>query len=500
MNAVEVSDFTFAYPDSDTCLHHLSWSVPEGAFALLVGRTGSGKTTLLRNLKPEIAPVGERSGSIRVFGRLLDAWEERESAAGIGYVSQHPENQVVCDKVWHELAFGLENLGMGQDEMRRRIAEVANFFGLGPIVNQDTSSLSGGQCQLVCVAGVIALRPRLLLLDEPTSQLDPIASKNFLHMLFRVNRELGITVVVCTHEPEVAADYATECYELVDGAMVEGDLATYRRRAHGADGSRRDAAIPVRQIPVQVQARRKKTEVLVSANDLYFRYDRNLPWILRGCDLTVRHGMAHVLVGGNGSGKSTLLCLVAGLLRPQHGRVSSGVAEAQALLPQDPKALFVCDTVGEELREWQRRCGYDDAAVDAALDAAGLAAMCDRSPYDLSGGQQQKLALHKLLLTRPNLLLLDEPTKGIDSQGRVELAEILRRLVDSGTTLLMSSYDFAFCARVCDEVSLLFDGQVACTCGVDDFFRDNLFYRPPLDGFAELWDARHGTRAVREEL
>lgn len=230
--AIEVRSLSFAYPDADAAvLEGLDWSVPQGAFALLVGGTGSGKSTLLSLLKPEIAPAGERTGELRVLGEPVADMDVLASAERVGYVFQDPENQIVCETVWHEMAFGLENLGLARDEMHRRVAETSYFFGLEDWLHRDTDTLSGGRKQLLSLAAVLALRPRVLLLDEPTSQLDPVAEKNFLHALFRVNRELGCTVVVATHQPRPMLEYATCAYRIEDGRICEvADIASLGHR------------------------------------------------------------------------------------------------------------------------------------------------------------------------------------------------------------------------------------------------------------------------------
>lgn len=232
MPAIEVRSLSFAYPDADAAvLEGLDWSVSQGAFALLVGGTGSGKSTLLSLLKPEIAPAGTRSGELRVLGEPVADMDVRASVERVGYVFQDPENQIVCETVWHEMAFGLENLGLARDEMRRRVAETSYFFGLEDWLHRDTDTLSGGRKQLLSLAAVLALRPRVLLLDEPTSQLDPVAEKNFLHALFRVNRELGCTVVVATHQPRPMLEYATRAYRIEGGCVREvADMASLGRR------------------------------------------------------------------------------------------------------------------------------------------------------------------------------------------------------------------------------------------------------------------------------
>lgn len=461
--ALAYDDVTFRYPGSHgDVLSGVSMAVPAGAFALLVGGTGSGKSTLLSLAKPQITPVGDRAGQVRVFGRPVDDLDGAE-ACEVGYVFQDPDNQIVCDSVWHEMAFGLENLGTPQGEMRRRVAEASYFFGMGPWFHSDTDALSGGRKQLLALASTLVMQPRVLLLDEPTAQLDPIAARNFLHALFRVNRELGCTVVVATHEPELMADYATCAFELVDGAVraVE-NLGRFKCEAALAErGALCDANAPA----------------AVSARGAWFRYGRDDDWVLRGLDLEVRQGEVHALVGGNGCGKSTLLALIAGTRRAQRGEVRSAIS-AKAMLPQDPKALFAEERVDEELMEWAHIGGYGADEVQAMMGELGLADRAGLHPYDLSGGQRQMLALGKLLLVHPRLLLLDEPTKGLDRTARERVAGMIEAARRDGVTVIVSTHDLAFVRRVADRVSLMFDGELACTEPVGEFFRNNLFYRP----------------------
>ena len=481
--AVEASAFTFAYPEKHAIVGPLDWRVEQGAFQLLVGATGSGKTTLMRCLKPAIAPAGKRDGALAVFGTPVETLSDYEAAASIGYVSQSPENQIVCDTVWHEIAFGLENLGVPQATMRRRVAEVAHFFGIEPWFRRAVTELSGGQKQMVTLASALALQPRLLLLDEPTAQLDPVAEKNFLHALFRVNRELGITVVVATHTPEAMTSYATEVVELARGQVLPAPLAQFSAQPLRLEASHQpDASLD--------EERTLLREEVISLSDTYARYSRGGDWILRGCDLAVSRGQIHALVGGNGSGKSTLLRLVAGVLKAERGRSINKLAHHQALLPQDPKALFVCDTVLEELQEWQKSSGYSAQAVQEILQRFNLDDQAQQHPYDLSGGQQQKLALAKLLLTSPDLLLLDEPTKGLDASSKMVVAKQLIALTEAGATILLATHDLTFSALLAHRVTMLFDGEAACTERAHDFFASNLFYRPAEDAFARVWLAR----------
>ncbi|MCL2818905.1 MAG: ABC transporter ATP-binding protein, partial [Actinomycetia bacterium] len=338
MRALSIKDFSFAYPEREELLSDISLELEPGSCALLIGATGSGKTTLLRSIKPELAPAGSHSGTIEVFGRDIEDLDVSQSSTLIGFVSQSPDNQIVCDSVWHELAFGLENLGVAPDQMRRRVAEVAYFFGIEPWLHTPIDALSGGQKQILALASVLVMQPQLLLLDEPTAQLDPIAEKNFIHALFRINRELGITIVVATHTPHTMVAYATDAFRLHGKHVEPVDLKELVVPLPSHEGSIEHMTAPA-VVP----------EAVVVMRDVFFRYQSDSPWVLRGADLTVERGSIQAIIGGNGSGKSTILQLIASILRPQRGSITNTLAHSQAYLPQDPKALFVTDSVEAEL-------------------------------------------------------------------------------------------------------------------------------------------------------
>ena len=527
--AIEVRGLSFAYPGAEApVLEGLDWRVSQGAFALLVGGTGSGKSTLLSLLKPEIAPAGTRSGELRVLGEPVADMDVRASAERVGYVFQDPENQIVCETVWHEMAFGLENLGVSRDEMRRRVAETSYFFGLEDWLHRDTDTLSGGRKQLLSLAAVLTLRPRVLLLDEPTSQLDPVAEKNFLHALFRVNRELGCTVVVATHQPRPMLEYATCAYRIEGGRVREvADIASLGHREElfsgevpGWGASRRakngifstvgdqqgsldprvdapgvkkglkpdksaefeEQLLPQdgSEVPSRADGCRIFPKMYAgSATTLagsWFRYDRASGWVLRGLDAAFLAGAVHAIVGGNGCGKSTMLSVLAKTTTLQRGRMVRGAAST-ALLPQNPKALLVAETVRDELMEWASTCGYDENLARERAAQLGLDGLETRHPYDLSGGQRQLLALAKLLLIGPELLLLDEPTKGLDLESRRIIARALRDHAKAGGTVIMATHDLDFAEQVADDVAMMFDGEIACMEPPADFFADNVFYR-----------------------
>lgn len=527
--AIEVRGLSFTYPGAEAPVFEgLDWRVSQGAFALLVGGTGSGKSTLLSLLKPEISPAGECTGELRVLGESAADMDVRASAERVGYVFQDSENQIVCETVWHEMAFGLENLGMSRDEMRRRVAETSYFFGLEDWLHRDTDTLSGGRKQLLSLAAVLALRPRVLLLDEPTSQLDPVAEKSFLHALFRVNRELGCTVVVATHQPRPMLEYATCAYR-IEGCRVRdvADIASLGHREElfsdevsgwgasrrakngvfssasgqlgsldprtGAPGAKKglksdkssefeaqilpqdDSGAPSRADGCRILPKMHAGSATTLAGS-WFRYDRASGWVLRGLDAAFSAGAVHAVVGGNGCGKSTMLSVLAKTVKLQRGHMERGAASA-ALLPQNPKALLVAETVRDELMEWASTCGYDEAVARERAASLGLSDLDGRHPYDLSGGQRQLLALAKLLLIGPELLLLDEPTKGLDLASRRIIARALRDHAKAGGTVIMATHDLDFAEQVADDIAMMFDGEIACMEPPADFFADNVFYR-----------------------
>lgn len=477
MSALEFGDVSFTYPATDTephpapVLEHVSLAVPEGAFALLTGSTGSGKSTLLRLAKPEVTPAGTLVGHVLAFGKDVRTLSPVESAQTVGLVFQSPDSQIVCDTVWHEMAFGLENLGTPVAEIRRRVAETCMFFGMEPWFRQKTASLSGGQRQMLALAATLAMRPRLLLLDEPTSMLDPVAEKDFLAMLFRANRELGVTVVVATHAPEPMRDVATCAFRVEEGHVRELSLDDAV-----AACAFRPEEVAAKSVPAGAKPAASGLTPALSVRDAWFRYGRDADWVLRGLDLTVPESQVTAIVGGNGSGKTTLLQLACGSLAPQRGRVSRTHAASQAYLPQSPRAILSAQTVRDELMLWSKGAGYGDAQVTAMMEHLGLEGVAARNPLDLSGGQQQLVAFAKLLLTKPDLLVLDEPTKGLDAAARTKLARLVQELRQEGRSVLLATHDLAFVSAVADSVSLLFDGAITCTEEPDEFLAGSWLY------------------------
>ena len=515
-----LQNLTFSYPNSRgrTSLNDVTLSVERGEYVVLCGKSGSGKTTLLRHLKSVLTPHGKRTGSILFNGVPMEQVSQRDQAAKIGYVMQNPDDQIVTDKVWHELAFGLESLGCDQKTMRARVAEMACYFGIQDWFHRDVANLSGGQKQLLNLASIMAMQPEVLILDEPTSQLDPIAASDFLNTVRKINLELGTTVIITEHRMEDIFPYADRAIVMDGGKVIADDtprnigkllyqqkndmftaMPTPVRVFYGAGGegecpltvregrnwlSRafpeppKNNALPVEALPEEVE------DPALSLKELWFRYEKDSPDILRGVSAEVPTGSLYAIVGGNGAGKSTTLKAISGICRPYRGKVKvfgkpvekykSGelFKGCLAMLPQDPKSLFVKKTVREDLEEMTK----DKEKIAEIAEICQITPLLDSHPYDLSGGEQQRAALAKVLLTQPKLLLLDEPTKGIDSFFKETFATILAQLKAQGITIVMVSHDVEFCARYADLISMFFDGQILTTDTPRRFFGNNSFY------------------------
>ena len=466
--AIQNLSFAYALAPNSKVIEDFSCKVYAGQISLLLGPTGSGKSTILSLIKPEIAPQGKQDGSIIVCEQEVSAMTQAQSVDTIAFVPQAASRALVCETPLKELAFGLENRGISEKEMRRRIFETVSFFGMESLLHKRNCELSGGEQQLVALAAALVMRPKLLLLDEPTSQLDPFAQKNFTALLERVARELNVAVLVATHD-------VTAFEHLADARIC---LDNEKPDALRADSSSRQALCPRSSAPNQASTAADNTPVL-EFSAVTFAYPQSEQLVLSKCSLEVAGREIRALVGGNGSGKSTLLKLAAGILRPRRGRVYNQLQQSQGYIPQNPELLFTCQSVGEELTQWQQSGTYSDQDIQDLLKASGLLArttyqkLMSFHPYDLSGGQQQLLALVKVLLTTPRLLILDEPTKGLDAPTKEAVINLLSYAQAEGTTILVATHDMQLISRVADNVSLVFDGQISLTEPTSEFFANS---------------------------
>lgn len=516
MEILRIEDLSFSYPDVEKItLSGISLNIQPGEFVLLCGASGCGKTTLLRLLKKEIAPFGKLTGGIYYKDKPQNELDELVSASEIGFVQQSPDEQIVTDKVWHELAFGLENLGVEKSVIRRRVAEMANYFGINQWYHRDTDSLSGGQKQLLNLAAVMVMQPQILILDEPTAQLDPIAASEFIATVKKLCGELGVTVIIAEHRMEELFPVSDRVVVMEDGKIIADSVPSdvgNKLKNHSISRGFPSAVRIFQQLggegdcPLTVgecrkflykeygskQGRAVEAEPAVPGKkimeikDVWFRYQKDSPDILSGVSTDIFKGEVYTLIGGNGSGKTTLLNVLAGLDRPYKGRVSvdgerlKGSVPRIALLPQDPLSLFVRDTVKDCYLEVLEFTGREKSGFEAEIgkiaSTLGVAGLLERHPFDLSGGEAQKCALGMLLLQRPEIFLLDEPTKGLDAFYKEELAELLLRLTENGATVIMVTHDLEFAAEVSDRCGLLFDGEIVSEDRAKLFFAGNSFY------------------------
>jgi len=557
MNLVEIKDFGFSYPESSRkVLEHVNLNIKEGTLNVIMGRSGCGKSTLLRQLKSVLAPAGEKEGEILYRNIPLRDTDHRTQSQEIGFVMQNPDNQIVTDKVWHELAFGLESLGYDNATIRLRVAEMASYFGIQKWFYKNVSELSGGQKQLLNLASVMAMHPSLLILDEPTSQLDPIAASDFLETVKKINRDIGTTVLLTEHRLQDIIPYADRVFVMDEGTLfLEGkprEIGTKLKEQHhgmflsmpvpmqiyaGTDSALtcpltvsegrqwireyiEEKGIKKEQIQqanqrLERQGERNENETAgffghlkrqkentppaIQMKDVWFRYEKDSPDVIQDLSLEVKKGEFYALVGGNGTGKSTTLSLLGRVHQPYSGRIYLDGKDLRSfsdrklycgylgVMPQNPQSIFLKKTVLEDLysviggKKEKPSNEYPismkkEKAIEGIVSLTHLEGLLERHPYDLSGGEQQRLALAKVLLLRPKILLMDEPTKGMDAEYKEELGSILKKLQSHGMTIFMISHDVEFVAEYADTTGLFFEGNIVTSKKTRDFFAGNNFY------------------------
>lgn len=517
MEHFKIENLSFSYPTvEEKALKNINLTIDKGEYITICGRSGSGKTTLLKHLKTPLMPHGKREGRILFNGTDVNALDLRTQASAIGYVMQNPDNQIVTDKVWHELAFGLESLGLSTPVIRQRVAEMASFFGITGWFHKNVNELSGGQKQLLNLASIMVMHPEVIICDEPTSMLDPIAAADFLATIKRINVEIGTTIIITEHRLEdvfavsdrvccmengeiIALDKPEKIGELIreKKSKIFDSLPTPVKVFYGLN-CKGEAPLTVREGRSFLEGKLEGKgscgfspdepvelydNPAIMTKELWYRYDKKDEDALKGATIGVPKGSFFALVGGNGTGKSTLLKAICGIVKPYQGKIYVDGKDIKkykqgelfknniAMLPQDPQSLFVKKTVAEELYEMAPKA---ESEVKEIAEKCELTGLLERHPFDISGGEQQRLALAKVLLTKPKILLLDEPTKGMDNFFKDELAKLLKSL--ENITILMVSHDIEFCAKYADYIGMFFDGNVITTNTPRAFFADNGFY------------------------
>ena len=508
MELLKIENLTFAYPNTlSPTIKGVNLTVNEGEFTVLCGATGSGKSTLLRLLKRELSPTGDISGSIYYKETNITELSSNISASKIGFVMQNPEHQIVTDKVWHELGFGLENMGLPQNEIALRVCEMASYFGIESWFEKSVSELSGGQKQLLNLASVMAMQPDILILDEPTAQLDPIAATDFINTLKKLNTDFSLTVIIVEHRLEEVIPICDNLIVLKDGVVTHnGDPRTVIKQLEEDDDILSAMPSSVRlyhslrgkgSCPLTVREGRRflqdnfgnkitslpdekyvhNKNAVLEFKEVFFRYERNLPDVLKGINLSVYENEIFCILGGNGSGKTTTLNTAAGLIKAYSGSVKvfgkkikeyknqTLYKECLSMLPQDVETVFLKNTVNEEL-----------SGVDTGELPFDISHLLDKHPYDLSGGEQQLVALAKVLAAKPKLLLMDEPTKGLDTIKKAQIINILKQLKQNGVTVVIVTHDVEFAAECADRCALFFRGNIVSVDRPCEFFSNNRFY------------------------
>lgn len=548
MEILSIKDLTFSYPNKENfALQNVNLSINSGDFVVVCGQSGSGKTTLLRMLKKEIAPHGEKQGAVYYKGEDVEKLDDKISAQKIGFVFQKPDQQIVTDKVWHELAFGLESLGYDSDYIRLRVGEMANYFGITSLFRKKTTELSGGQKQLMNLASVMAMSPDVIILDEPTSQLDPITANDFITTLKKINDELGLTVIIIEHRLQEVFPIADKVAVMEDGKVICYDtprnvcekLSNHPMsqgfpsavRIWQKSGSKGECPLTVKEgrnfINLNFSERKlplrntiPNTEDIITLKDVFFRYEKGGNDILSGTNLSIKKGEHFCILGGNGSGKTTTLKILAGLLKPYRGKViidnnkmtKKTTADFNrlgvAMLPQNPESVFLKSRVIDDYTDLCKIKGieksdYEDK-INSVAEKLGIKDLLENHPYDLSGGEIQKCALGKVLISEPKILLLDEPTKGVDAYSKLSLSKILQEIRSDGVTIITVTHDVEFASILADRCGLFFDGEVLSSLVPQEFFSKNNFYttassRISRDKFANAVTVDDVVSLIKEE-
>jgi energy-coupling factor transport system ATP-binding protein len=523
---IQIQGVNYTYPNSSTsALQDVTVQIEAGQFVLLAGSSGSGKTTLLRCLNGLVPHFSGGKISGRVWVRDIDAFEAgpRILSQHVGFVAQNPEGHTLLDKVEPEIAFALENAAVPAQEMRVRVEEVLDLLDLTLLRERSIASLSGGERQRVAIACVLALRPQVLILDEPTSQLDPKSAEDVLRSLVRLNEDLGLTIVLAEHRLERVLRYVDRLVFMENGRIIVDDWVrnalteiphlpplvkvgrvmgwdplpvTVKEGRRYVSKLRREDYVTMSEKSAGLQVA-VLSPPLLEVTDVHFSY--NGSDILNGVSLQVHQGEVLALMGRNGSGKSTLLKCVMGLLKASHGdilfkghlttgRDVADVAREIAYLPQNPNDLLFAESVIDEFQITLNNHGLQDLdGMEMLLTELGLGDLQAAYPRDLSTGQRQRVALGAVTVTQPALLLLDEPTRGLDVQTKQNLVNIWRKWLGQGMGLILVTHDVELTALIADRVIILSQGEVIASGPTGQVLSGSPLFAPQI---ARLFPSR----------
>ncbi len=496
---IELRNVTYAYPDTRApVLRNLQLQVEEGEFILVIGASGSGKSTLLRcanGLVPHFYG-GTFRGSVCVADHDPVREGPRGMSAVVGFVFQDPESQFVVDSVEDELAFAMENHNLDQTVMRKRVEEVLDQLNISHLRHRKINTLSGGEKQRVAIGAVLTLQPSVLVLDEPTSQLDPQAAEEVLTTLQKLNSDMGLTIVLSEHRLERVVQYADRILYLPGNGekpLIDTPQEVMRQVELAPPLISLSKRLDWQPLPLTIKEGRRFAKQLrlppradhlpgdlrcaqadlkspaINIQNLWFSYNGHEA--LRDVNLSVMQGEFVALMGRNGSGKTTLLKHIVCLLRPGRGRVelwgentkgkdTEDIARRVGYVPQNPSSLLFADTLRDELNFTRRSHGLDTGDYDALLRSLHLEDHIDAYPRDLSGGERQRAAMAAILVADPDIILLDEPTRGLDYYQKRALANFLSGKQDEGKSIIMSTHDVELVAQCADRVVIMGEGQI----------------------------------------
>lgn len=519
MAFIEIKNLNFTYPlEKKKSLEDINLSIEKGSLLLVAGKSGSGKSTLGRAIVGTVPHFygGTIGGQIKIDGKLIEKMSHKERAEKITMVFQDPEKQLMMNKVNREVAFGLENISANEKVIKRRVYEALQFSGILNLAERDITSLSGGEKQKVVVASALAYMPQCIILDEPTSQLDPSSAEEVINLVKKINEELGITVIVVEHRVNRWFDAADSI-----AVMDKGKIRLFKDKEDFYNNCSEDEfmflpdylkffkRIKIKFMPANFK--KARIEFLNSDISLKNEYEntyneehqtiltiKNLSYIndskniLKNINFTVNKGDFISIMGANGAGKSTFLKSIMGLidyegimeLYNQNAKDMDlrSIAKHIGYVSQNPNDYLSKDTVYEEIKFTMDNYGiYDEKVIEEVLKELEIYDLKDKNPRDLSGGQRQRVAIASILVLKPEMILLDEPTRGLERELKLKLGKVLKRLNEEGTTIILVTHDTDFASSFCSRYILMFNGSIAADGGKKEVLSDGIFYTTSIN-------------------
>ncbi len=528
MQNIKIKNLNYTYPEKETpALRNINIEIKQGEFVLLVGGSGSGKSTLLRSIAGLVPSFygGTYSGEIYIGEQEIRQIDRQDLVQKVGMVFQDPESQLVMTNVEEEIVFGLENLGLENKVMKRRVMEVTNALSLTQYINRFIPELSGGQKQKTILASILAMQPEIILLDEPTSQLDPIAGEEILTMLRRLNEENGITIVLIEQRLE-------RCFHLADRVIVmeNGEIKIAHNSveaiAKWAVKNNKPFIPPLAKIfslanyddiPVTVKQGREilmsdknklsctnqltdqppqeneitQKDEIIKLEKLWFTYPNGTE-VLKDINIALQPGQINIIMGANGSGKTTLLKQINGLLKPSRGKVIidgqniknktiEELASTIGYLSQNPNDYLFLPSVEEEIAFTMKNLNIkEEKKLEEILEKLNIQELRKKNPRDLSTGERQRIAIATILVSNLKILMLDEPTRGLDYELKESLGTLLTKIKQEGTTILIVTHDVEFAAENADNIILLDKGTIIGHGNKYEMLTNSTFYSPQV--------------------